>query len=117
MQQGISHTHITGNFQNFRRGGRLCPPLGSVEFAGDFRKKTDFSAGGQGRPPLRALRKQRVIGSVQRKMQRFELVRVDASLAALDFCQRASRQIAAQKLNLRRKLLLREINCKVIFRP
>ena len=37
-----------------RRGGRLCPPKGSHEFAGDFRKKPDFSAGRQSRPPLRS---------------------------------------------------------------
>ena len=42
-------------FRWIRRGGRPCPPLGCIEFAGDFCKKPDFSAGGQSRPPLRKI--------------------------------------------------------------
>lgn len=50
-----------------------------------------------------------VAGNVQRQMQCLEFVRVDALLPAFNFCQRAARQIAAEKLRLCRKLLLREL--------
>ena len=51
-------THNREISQKIRRGGRLCPPLGTNEFADGFRVSDNSSAGGQRRPPLRAPSKQ-----------------------------------------------------------